>query len=405
MGAFFSIHTAMKRKLISVLVVIAVVVTLTAVIPYASAAQYKGETVYFTVINDTLLNLDFATMPASIDGRIYIPYTVFTANFYLRASYSASDQILLMTSPDKVLKFDLSEGVAYDKNNNVVRQSARLYRGQVFVPADFVANYFSLSYYLISDASIVRLTSEAVEIPDAFLPRQLSSQMDQMLKNLLASETTTARPPAATSRTTAPVSSSTSQSSSTSETSASETSETSETETTSASFAPPHVIFSFLAPDTSEIGELLDWLEKNHITACIYTDGTDPDVTAAITSAGHTLGALLIPPTSAIYYTPPEDDLIALADRVNSRFYRTVRHTAHLVWSRYVSEDDITALSDSGYDTTSYVLAYDSGLCIAQNALTSSEEDINLLIPEATVQAASIVLRAVRTSGAVVSAP
>ena len=409
----------MKRKLISAILVIALVITLAAVIPHTSAAQFRGETVYFTVIDDTLLDLDYATMPASIDGVIYMPYTVFIANFYLRASYNASEQVLIITSPSKILRFDLAEGVAYDKNSNVVRQAAKLYRGQVFIPADFVANYFGMTFYLFSDASIVRICSDMVEIPDAFLERQFSSQMDEMLRTLLDSETTSTLPPETTTQTTTTATTTTylppqtSKASSAQTTTATTTATTTtttattttSTTTTTATTLPSHVIFSFLANDTSEIPELLDFLDKNDITACIYTDGTDPEVTAAITAAGHTLGVLLVPARKPTSRSQSADDLTSLANQVNDRFYRTIRRTSRLVWCRSVSESELADLTSSGYDMTSYVLACDSEMFIAQNVLTSGQETVNLLIPDATEKTASLVLNAVNACHAIITEP
>ena len=86
----------MKRlRFVSFVCVIVLVCVLAAGLP-ANAATYRGDTVYYTVVNDAMLELTYASMPIMRDGKIYVPYSLFVTYFDVKSSYSAADQVLFL---------------------------------------------------------------------------------------------------------------------------------------------------------------------------------------------------------------------------------------------------------------------------------------------------------------------
>ncbi len=61
----------MKKRVCALLCALLAVLTL---LPQRAGA---AESVYFTAINDNLLALNASTMPAWVEGVLYVPYTVF----------------------------------------------------------------------------------------------------------------------------------------------------------------------------------------------------------------------------------------------------------------------------------------------------------------------------------------
>ena len=100
----------------------------------------NGDPIFFTVTNDVLQELKYATIPIIRDGEYYIPYTLLTNNFNIRSSYSAKEKILYLSNMRRNVKFDINAGCAYDENGKI-EEKAILTKGQVFVPLQFVSEY------------------------------------------------------------------------------------------------------------------------------------------------------------------------------------------------------------------------------------------------------------------------
>ncbi|MDL2288386.1 polysaccharide deacetylase family protein [Oscillospiraceae bacterium OttesenSCG-928-F05] len=155
----------MKRKIAAALLCAFLIVGLAG--PKSSAA-----TVYFTAVNDRLLDLDSRTMPINSKGIIYVPYTVFNnldlgVSYYYRADYMT----LTFSGAKGTLIFDLVENTATGGQNQYdIRVLSR--NGTMYIPARFVTGYFKLSYnYIQSDyGPVVRICSgSAQQTNTAFL--------------------------------------------------------------------------------------------------------------------------------------------------------------------------------------------------------------------------------------------
>ncbi|MEA4823853.1 MAG: stalk domain-containing protein [Clostridiaceae bacterium] len=326
-----------QLKVISILCVIILICVLAAS-PRASAATYNGDTVYYTVVNDAMLDLSYSTMPIMRDGRIYVPYSLFVTYFDVKSSYSAADQVLFLSTSAKLVKFDLQRGIAYDRNQNEIRQAAILSKGQVFIPAEFTANYFGLSFYLLSDASIVRLSDARATYPDAFLAGQFSAKMESMLAALLAGDT---------------ASSLASSEATTLATSTVATGTALPVDTTTSLRPTSYIDLSFAVRDTAALPYLLDWLEANRVTARFFVDAAiDVDSLTSIYVAGHAIGVL----SSA----EDTDTRLGEASAVNDRIFRILRQKTHILYC--ASPDD--ALLSEGYILPAFSWTPDSALAL-----------------------------------------
>ena len=154
----------MKWKMKLAAVFLAVLMLVQTVPPTQTQA---AKSVYFTAINDNVMPLTDATMPFWSGGFLYMAGSVFTG--YLRESigvsytYNSSKQIAALYEvgkSNKSLVFDLASGQTQDRQGTEYPNHPAIKRGsEIFVPAALVAEYFELSYSVISveNGQLVRL--------------------------------------------------------------------------------------------------------------------------------------------------------------------------------------------------------------------------------------------------------
>lgn len=146
-----------KNRRISMLVLLALLAGLLFGLPGVRAAE---DDVYFTAVNNTLLSLEADTMPVKLNSMIYIPYSAVSTNALGTYSlYSRSTQTVLVSDGDKILYFDMGAGNSYDSDGETYRYAAAYIHDTAYIPAYFVASFFSMRYaYIRSDyGHIVRL--------------------------------------------------------------------------------------------------------------------------------------------------------------------------------------------------------------------------------------------------------
>ena len=159
-------------------------------------AGAAGGTIYFTAVNNTLLELSDATMPVIHNSMIYVPAGVFnTRALDTYAYYSRENQTVLISDGKSVLYFDMSAGTCYDNKENTYRSAAINVNDTAYVPAFFVAGFFGLGYSYIrqDERHIVRLTRGSVLSDDDFFSAAASLMETRMNQYLAALE-----PPAPT---------------------------------------------------------------------------------------------------------------------------------------------------------------------------------------------------------------
>ena len=111
-------ETAVKRIGKSTAALVLCVVAL-----ISAVSPVQGASVYFMAVNDQLLELSDETMPAMVEGVLYVPYTLLSANatgvnLGVYATYSAAAGRVLVFSSRKQLVFDLQSNMTYDMNGN-----------------------------------------------------------------------------------------------------------------------------------------------------------------------------------------------------------------------------------------------------------------------------------------------
>ncbi len=134
-------------------------------------ANAGAATVYFTAVNDVLFDLEEETMPVSIGGDMYVPYSVFN-NTTLRINYiyDRNSQKFTLYRGDTRLSFNMATGMAYDQDGSSYSKKAVMRNSRIFVPVEFVCSIFGLTYSYITESSlgvIIRITNEDVYLSNS----------------------------------------------------------------------------------------------------------------------------------------------------------------------------------------------------------------------------------------------
>ena len=144
-----------------------------ALLMIASVVRLDGaavlEGVFFTAVNQQLLELNDETMPFWQDGVLYVSEKVFEdGELGLRYVHSYSKATVMMYTTKKDLRFDLANSQIYDKQGTVYTGSAVEKNGHVFFPLDLVCRHFDLSWSLSATAYVplIRVKSEDVVLSD-----------------------------------------------------------------------------------------------------------------------------------------------------------------------------------------------------------------------------------------------
>lgn len=147
--------------------VLAVLLMMVSVVRFEGAAVLEG--VYFTAVNQQLLELNDETMPFWLDGMMYVPERIFEGGeLGVRYVHSYSKGLVMLYTAKKDLRFDLTTGQVYDKNGMTYKGSAVEKNGHVFLPLDLICRCFGLSWSLSDTAyaPLVRIKSEDAVLSD-----------------------------------------------------------------------------------------------------------------------------------------------------------------------------------------------------------------------------------------------
>lgn len=180
----------MKKRVLALLMACAM---LLAVTPEPAAA---AETVYFTAVNERVLDLSDSTMPFWSGGYLYVPATVF-AELGINYSHNTINQRAVLYAPGKALIFYLGQNDSVNEEGRPFAYYAIVRSGQVFVPVSPVSSYFGLTYsnnkvthgYLIRVRNSDAVLSDTVFVDAAAY--QLEARYAQYQKSLIPSEETT----------------------------------------------------------------------------------------------------------------------------------------------------------------------------------------------------------------------
>lgn len=150
----------------------------------------QSSRVYFMAVNDQLLELSEDTMPAMVDGVLYVPYTMLSANatgvnLGVYATYSAAAGRVLVFSSRRQLVFDLQSNMTYDMNGSFYAERAILRNSTVYIPIARVCDVFRGDiYYTVSRVDygyLVRVRNSAAELGDEAFIDAASNMMRNYL--------------------------------------------------------------------------------------------------------------------------------------------------------------------------------------------------------------------------------
>ena len=159
------------------------VLMLMAVLPPLSGA---APTVYFTSVNDTILNLNDETMPFWQGGTLYVPHTALDdgrmpKELGIYCSYNREKQVVTLIQSRRVMIADVAAGTIYDRNETYYAGKA-IVRGDIaFLPIDSVAKYFDLqySYTKVTNGYLVRIRDGSAVLSDSKFIDAASAPMAQ----------------------------------------------------------------------------------------------------------------------------------------------------------------------------------------------------------------------------------
>lgn len=138
-----------------------------------SALAATQKTIYFTAINDTIMELRDETMPFLANGEVYVPYDIFNPNYTgIRLGPFASygdNVVVLYDKPNGALVFDLAQDTATSSRGEKFSKRAIRHNSTIFVPVDTVVDYFGLDWSILVDRNygwVVRVKGNGVQIRD-----------------------------------------------------------------------------------------------------------------------------------------------------------------------------------------------------------------------------------------------
>lgn len=168
------------RRLTSLL--LAVLMLMAVLPPFSGAAS----TVYFTSVNDTILNLSDETMPFWQGGTLYVPHTAIDdgrmpKELGIYCSYNREKQLVTLIQSRKVMIADVAAGTIYDRDETYYAGRV-IVRGDIaFLPIDSVARYFDLqySYTKVTNGYLVRIRNGSAVLSDSKFIDAASAPMAQ----------------------------------------------------------------------------------------------------------------------------------------------------------------------------------------------------------------------------------
>ncbi|MCI8594283.1 MAG: hypothetical protein HFF09_03380 [Oscillospiraceae bacterium] len=170
--------------------VCALLCALVCVLGLLPARAGAAETVFFTAINDNLLPLTASSMPAWVDGVLYVPGTVLesgsgASNLHINCNYNPEKKICTLYTLNETLVFDLESNNSKNAHTGEMYYFRAIVRGgRVYVPIAFVCQFFGLSLSRIKTpyGELVRIKNNSVILSDSDFTDGAASLMETRLK-------------------------------------------------------------------------------------------------------------------------------------------------------------------------------------------------------------------------------
>ena len=138
--------------------------------------------VYFTAVNDQLMEMDQATMPFWSGGKLYVSsrvFEVYREELGITYSPGTDRKTFALYTGRSALLFDLAADACYDNRGNLYAARAVDRNGNIFFPLDTVCPFFGLTYSYTATALVplVRIRSGEAVLSDSVFIDAASSLM------------------------------------------------------------------------------------------------------------------------------------------------------------------------------------------------------------------------------------
>lgn len=277
--------------------------------------------VYFTVINDDIMELNQETMPFMSGGQIYVSNAIFSGiygkSLGVSCAYSTTKQTATVFTIRTALFFDLANQTTTDNRGNTYSERAVVKGSYVFFPLSLLTRVFDLTYsYTMTDTvPVIRIKSGSEQLNDTIF---FDAARGSLASNYAAYEK------AMTAVTTPVV--------------------TDPPEEEPVVYEGQQIYLIFTVSGAEETREILDTLERYRACAAFLMTAQqmeeEQDLLREITGRGHALGIL---PTED--GGPVTDQL----ERANDALWAAARMRTRLVWLVRGLSGRKTAVERAGY--------------------------------------------------------
>ena len=156
-----------------------------------------ASTVYFTAVNDTLLELSDATMPFWSGGTLYVPASAFSGGVLnVTYSYNTGKETLILTRSGVKLICNLNTELMVDNQGNIYDYNAIERGGTVFLPVNLVCGVLGVTCTTrsIPYGYLVRIRDDGASYTDEGFVSAASSMLASRYAAYEAAHTETAAP-------------------------------------------------------------------------------------------------------------------------------------------------------------------------------------------------------------------
>ncbi len=160
------------------------------------ANSVTSDPVYLLAVNDRMCDLPNGTLPISIGGVIYVPYTVFdkdSAGVDLGVYYGINQDrgtVLSLYALSGRLTFTIDSSSCVDGQGNSLNWQAYIRNGIPYVPAAAVCGFFGLTYSFLSTpdrGTLIRITNASSTVPDSTFLSSVTLHMTTRYNNIIQS--------------------------------------------------------------------------------------------------------------------------------------------------------------------------------------------------------------------------
>lgn len=169
-----------------------------------SAPVTADDAIYFTAVNDMVLELNDATMPFWSGGLLYIPCSVFSGTGTgVNYSNNTAQRVIVLYDRRSNLVIDMNAGTIVDGSGNLFSQRPVQRGGVAFIPLVTIVSFFDITYSsstvsITTDGrttrgNVIRIKSAGAQLSDASFTSAAAATLASRYSDYIAKK----NPPAA----------------------------------------------------------------------------------------------------------------------------------------------------------------------------------------------------------------